>query len=270
MSKTSRKNRQRRSREELEQRRARQNRIITLIAALGMTALILAFVWQFAGDEEAPDTTAGDGGAAAAPQSDAVAGDTGASACVSDDAGGTRPLAAIDPVNRNGYFDSFPETVIDTANDYEAIITVQGKGEMRLQLFDDQAPMTVNNFVYLARQGFYDCVPFHRVLEDFMAQGGDPSGTGTGGPGYQFADETDNGLGFDRPGLLAMANAGPGTNGSQFFITFAPTPWLDGNHTIFGELVEGEDVLNSLTRVDPQRPSQLEPDVIQRIEIVES
>ncbi len=104
------------------------------------------------------------------------------------------------------------------------------------------APLTVNNFVFLANEGFYDGTTFHRVIQEFMAQGGDPTGTGGGGPGYWFADETGNGLVFDRPGLLAMANAGPNTNGSQFFITFAPMPHLDGAHTIFGELVAGEDV----------------------------
>ena len=142
--------------------------------------------------------------------------------------------------------------VIDTDANYEAVIQT-AKGDMRVQLFADLAPETVNNFVFLANQGFYDGTTFHRVLENFMAQAGDPSGTGSGGPGYQFGDETDNGLAFDKPGLLAMANAGPGTNGSQFFITYEPTPWLDGGHTIFGELIEGQEVLDSIRLRDPQR-----------------
>jgi cyclophilin family peptidyl-prolyl cis-trans isomerase len=163
-----------------------------------------------------------------------------------------RALAALDPQERNGYFDQAPGMVIDTDANYEAVIETP-KGAMRVKLFADLAPETVNNFVFLANQGFYDGTTFHRVLEDFMAQAGDPSGTGSGGPGYQFGDETDNGLTFDKPGLLAMANAGPGTNGSQFFITYEPTPWLDGGHTIFGELIEGQDVLDSIRLRDPQR-----------------
>ncbi len=181
---------------------------------------------------------------------------------------GTRPLAAISPAERNSYYDSYPPFVIDATQNYEAIIHTE-KGPMRFRLYTAEAPLTVNNFVYLASQGFYDGTVFHRVLENFMAQGGDPAGTGTGGPGYTFADETTNGLTFSRPGLLAMANAGPNTNGSQFFITFVPTPHLDGAHTIFGELLEGSDILNSLTRRDPNANPTFAGDVIERIEIVE-
>ncbi|MBP6788759.1 MAG: peptidylprolyl isomerase [Candidatus Promineofilum sp.] len=157
---------------------------------------------------------------------------------------------------------------IDTDKEYEAVIRMADGGEMRLSLFDDEAPITVNNFVFLANQGFYDGTTFHRVLADFMAQGGDPAGTGSGGPGYTFEDELDTGFSFDRRGLLAMANAGPGTNGSQFFITFVATPHLDGLHTIFGELIEGDDVLSGLTLRDPDTAT--EPgDVIDEIVIVE-
>ncbi|MCB9422424.1 MAG: peptidylprolyl isomerase [Ardenticatenaceae bacterium] len=155
--------------------------------------------------------------------------------------------------------------VIDTAKSYEAVITVKDKGDMRLTLFDDEAPLAVNNFVYLANEGYYDGLTFHRVIADFMAQGGDPTGLGSGGPGYQFADEVDTGRAFDKRGLLAMANAGPDTNGSQFFITFVPTPHLNGLHTIFGELTEGDDVLSSLTI----NPTSETADVIEKIEIVE-
>ncbi|HID53825.1 MAG TPA: peptidylprolyl isomerase [Anaerolineae bacterium] len=180
---------------------------------------------------------------------------------------GERPLTNIPPAQRDGYYDAYPEMVIDAGKTYEAIIKTN-KGDMRFLLYDDEAPLAVNNFVFLANQGFYDGTIFHRVLADFMAQAGDPSGTGAGGPGYQFADETDNDLSFDRRGLLAMANAGPNTNGSQFFITFAPTPWLDGLHTIFGELIEGDDVLASLTLRDPAAP--VGPgDVIEQIVIEE-
>lgn len=180
----------------------------------------------------------------------------------------SRELAALDPAERDGYFDNAPGMVIDTDAEYQAVIQTE-KGDIRLKLFADQAPMTVNNFVFLANQGFYDGTTFHRVLENFMAQAGDPSGSGRGGPGYQFDDETDNGLTFDRAGLLAMANSGPGTNGSQFFITYEPTPWLDGNHTIFGELIEGQDVLDSIRLRDPA--TDPEPgDVIEAIIIEKS
>ena len=115
------------------------------------------------------------------------------------------------------------------------------KGAIRLNLFPEQAPVTVANFVNLAARGYYDGLKFHRVIANFMIQGGCPRGTGTGGPGYQFEDEFDSGLRHDRPGRLSMANAGPGTNGSQFFITHVPTPWLDDKHSIFGEVAGSDD-----------------------------
>ncbi|OGL66796.1 peptidylprolyl isomerase [Candidatus Uhrbacteria bacterium RIFCSPHIGHO2_01_FULL_63_20] len=121
------------------------------------------------------------------------------------------------------------------------------KGDIVLDLYPDTAPLTVSNFVYLAGQGFYDNLTFHRVIEDFMIQGGDPNGNGTGGPGYKFQDEVGPGTPtFDKVGLLAMANAGPGTNGSQFFITTVLTPWLNGKHTIFGEVAEGMEVVMAI------------------------
>ena len=137
---------------------------------------------------------------------------------------------------------------------------------MLIDLFDDQAPVTVNNFIFLANQGFYDDLVFHRVIPDFMVQGGDPSGTGSGGPGYSFEDEFDPSLRFDRRGLLAMANSGPATNGSQFFITHVPTDRLNDAHTIFGEIVEGDDTLGAIPITgEPGSPSK-----IIRIEILES
>ncbi len=119
-------------------------------------------------------------------------------------------------------------------------------GVMKLKLYDDKAPKTVKNFKDLVEKGFYDGTIFHRVIKDFMIQGGDPTGTGTGGPGYQIADEFGAGLKHDKKGILSMANAGPNTGGSQFFITLVPTPWLDGRHAIFGELSEGMDVLDKI------------------------
>ncbi len=143
-----------------------------------------------------------------------------------------------------------PEMQIDPKKKYKARIDTD-KGVMVFELFADKAPKTVNNFVFLAREGFYDGIIFHRVINDFMVQGGDPTGTGTGGPGYKFGDEFHPSLKHDKPGRLSMANAGPGTNGSQFFITHVPTPWLDNKHTIFGQLVEGNDVLMSIPARDP-------------------
>jgi len=124
------------------------------------------------------------------------------------------------------------------------------KGDMKLRLFADQTPMTVNNYVFLARDKFYDGVPFHRVIKDFMIQTGDPTGTGRGGPGYRFPDEIHPELRHDGPGVLSMANAGPNTNGSQFFITHVATPWLDGKHAVFGKLVDGSDVLYAIEQGD--------------------
>jgi len=126
------------------------------------------------------------------------------------------------------------------------------KGDIRLNLFPEQAPVTVANFVNLAKRGFYDGLRFHRVISDFMVQGGCPQGTGTGGPGYRFEDEFDPSLRHDRSGLLSMANAGPGTNGSQFFITHVPTPWLDDNHSIFGAVEDASDqaVVDSIEQGD--------------------
>jgi len=126
------------------------------------------------------------------------------------------------------------------------------KGTIHLRLFDKQAPMTVANFVNLIKRGFYNGLTFHRVIPDFMVQGGCPLGSGTGGPGYRFDDECSAELHHDKPGILSMANAGPGTNGSQFFITHVPTPWLDQRHTVFGEVVgsEDQDVVNSIAQSD--------------------
>ena len=146
--------------------------------------------------------------------------------------------------------------VLEDGMDYVAAIRTN-RGDIVVDLYEDRTPETVNNFVFLALNRYYEHVPFHRVIEGFMAQTGDPTGTGTGGPGYQFEDEIVEGLTFDRRGLLAMANAGPGTNGSQFFLTFDATPWLNGAHTIFGEVLSGDAVLDEITRVDPQQPSAI-------------
>ena len=140
--------------------------------------------------------------------------------------------------------------VLADNTDYRAVIETD-KGRIVVDLFEDDTPVTVNNFVFLARNKFYDGIVFHRIIPDFMAQTGDPLGQGTGGPGYQFGDEFRAKLTFDKKNLLAMANSGPATNGSQFFITFVPTPHLNGKHTIFGRLLEGEKALNALNKGEP-------------------
>ena len=176
--------------------------------------------------------------------------------------------SAVSPTPRRGVtrqYSSLPSQTIDVSAEYTATIRTN-MGSIMVELFPGQAPVTVNNFVFLAENGFYDGLTFHRVLEDFMVQGGDPSGNGTGGPGYRFQDEIATGLVFDVPGKLAMANAGAGTstNGSQFFITTVPTPHLDGDHTIFGQVTSGQDVVDSISRVSanaaglPQQPVVIE------------
>lgn len=241
MSKTHRKPPSRAERREaVAKKKAEQKRLLTMIGGAVAVVIIGLIVWQL-WPEPAVEPVVLEG---------------------------ERPLAALAPAERNNYFNAPPAMSIDTSKEYEAIVTTE-KGEMRFRLFDDQAPVTVNNFIFLANQGFYDGTVFHRVLENFMAQGGDPTGTGSGGPGYQFEDEFDDSLAFDRRGLLAMANAGANTNGSQFFITFNAegSSHLTGAHTIFGELIEGDDVLSAITLRDPG--SATPADIIERIDIVE-
>jgi len=161
-----------------------------------------------------------------------------------------------------------PSGALDATKTYTATFKTQ-KGDIVVELYADRAPRTVENFVNLARGGFYDGTTFHRVIPGFMAQGGDPTGTGTGGPGYQFADEFHPTLRHDAGGVLSMANAGPGTNGSQFFITYGPTPHLDDRHSVFGRVTSGMDVLQAIRERDPQRDRD-PGDRIETIEISES
>ncbi|MEN4041012.1 MAG: peptidylprolyl isomerase, partial [Anaerolineaceae bacterium] len=158
--------------------------------------------------------------------------------------------------------------IIDVSKQYTATVRMENGGEFVIQLFPDKAPITVNSFVFLAREGYFDGVTFHRVLDGFMAQGGDPTGTGGGGPGYTFVNE-DSDLRFDKAGVVAMANAGRDTNGSQFFITFGPTPQLDGGYTIFGQVISGMDVVNGLTRRNPQQNPDFAGDVMESVTITE-
>jgi peptidylprolyl isomerase len=165
-------------------------------------------------------------------------------------------------------YDSVPPMTIDISKAYTAAVKMEDGGEFVIQLYPEKAPVTVNNFVFLAREGFYDGVTFHRVLPGFMAQTGDPQGTGAGGPGYSFEDET-NDFRFDKEGMVAMANAGPDTNGSQFFITLGPAEHLNGLHTIFGQVVSGMEVVRALTLRDPDQAPSYEGDVIETITITE-
>ncbi len=161
-----------------------------------------------------------------------------------------------------------PPMLIDVAKKYLATVKMAKGGEFIIQLFPDKAPITVNSFVFLAREGFFDGVTFHRVLEGFMAQGGDPAGTGSGGPGYEFVNEL-NDLAFDKAGVVAMANAGRDTNGSQFFIMFGPYGLSESDYTIFGQVILGMDVVNGITRRDPGKYPDFQGDMIESITISE-
>lgn len=159
------------------------------------------------------------------------------------------------------------ESVVPAMNRHAVIKT--SMGTMEFELYEDKAPATTKNFIDLAKKGFYDGLVFHRIIKDFMAQGGDPKGDGTGGPGYTIKDEFGQGLRHNGMGILSMANAGPNTGGSQFFITLAPTPWLDGKHAIFGKLVEGEEVLEAIGNVSTDADDRpIEPVVMETVTIV--
>lgn len=166
---------------------------------------------------------------------------------------GDGTLASVDPATRNGLYDSPPPDLLEEGVDYQAVLTTED-GEIIIDLFEDQAPVAVNSFVSLARDGYYDSTRFHRVLDGFMAQAGDPTGTGSGGPGYSFDDEDSGLTEIDRRGLLAMANSGPDTNGSQFFITFDAATHLDGLHVVFGEVISGDEILALIELRDPAAP----------------
>ncbi|NJN53402.1 MAG: thioredoxin domain-containing protein [Anaerolineae bacterium] len=166
-------------------------------------------------------------------------------------------------------YDAPPPMTIDPQKSYIATIEMENGGQIVIELLPESAPQTVNNFVFLAREGWYDGVTFHRVLADFMAQTGDPTGLGVGDPGYAIPDEFDPALSHDGPGVVSMANSGPNTGGSQFFITYAPATHLDGRHAIFGRVIEGMDVVEGLTLRDPQDPAAPEGDRIVTITIEE-
>jgi peptidylprolyl isomerase len=163
---------------------------------------------------------------------------------------------------------AYPPMTIDPGKKYLATFKMAKGGEFVVQLLPDKAPKAVNNFVFLAKDGYYNGTTFHRVLKDFMAQGGDPTGTGMGGPGYEFQNE-DSDLKFDKEGVVAMANAGRDTNGSQFFITFGPQDYLNGGYTIFGQVVKGMDVVKNITLRDPDTNPTYPGDAIESVTITE-
>jgi peptidylprolyl isomerase len=200
------------------------------------------------------------------PAQSAAAGTTPAANAAVPTAGGPTPVL----IGTKTY-KSAPPMLIDTKKQYTATVTMAKGGQFVIQLYADKAPITVNSFVFLARQGYFDGVTFHRVLPNFMAQGGDPTGTGGGGPGYQFAYEA-NDQKFDKAGVVAMANTGARTptNGSQFFITFVPYPSLDGGYTIFGQVTSGMDVVNAIKLRDPNTNPTFQGDAIQTITISEN
>ncbi len=198
----------------------RHNRVALIVGAIALLLIVILVVWLVVGRGSAPaQTTATPEGVAGMKQ-----------------------------------WTSPPEMQIDVSKTYYATIKTD-IGDIRLQLFADKAPKTVNNFVFLARQGYYDNTIFHRVIAGFMAQAGDPTGTGRGGPGYRFEDEFHPDLKHDSEGIVSMANAGANTNGSQFFITYAPQPHLDGAHTVFGKVVSGMDVARALQVRNPDDPN---------------
>jgi cyclophilin family peptidyl-prolyl cis-trans isomerase len=180
-----------------------------------------------------------------------------------DGSAACEPFASIAAADQ---YNEAPPQLIDETKSYFANFKMEKGGEFVVQLYPDKAPITVNSFVFLSCKGFFDGLTFHRVLDGFMAQGGDPQGTGMGGPGYQFVSEISD-LKFDKPGVMAMANSGPDTNGSQFFITFDQADFLNGGYTIFGQVTEGMDVVNGITRRDPDTNPTFEGDKIQSVTI---
>ncbi len=238
-------------------------RVPVVIAIVLVLLALMSCVLQTPEPEatSAPETTA------TATPAAAAAGSTPAAATATP---AFTPAATSRLSGSRTSYSSPPAMTLDPESDYVANFRTN-QGNFTVKLFASQTPVTVNNFVFLAQQGFYDGLIFHRVIEGFMIQGGDPTGTGAGGPGYQFQDEIVAGLVFDSPGKLAMANAGPGTNGSQFFITVAATGWLDGNHTIFGEVTEGQNVVNAISRAATGRGDvPLQRVIIERIDITQS
>jgi cyclophilin family peptidyl-prolyl cis-trans isomerase len=242
-------------RSELKARRAKaakSKRDTQIIAGVAILVVIAALVWFNLPTQRAQTETPATAQQPAATEAPAQ----------------SQPDPSAQPKTSGKQYSAAPPMTIDVAKKYTATFKMAKGGEFVVQLYPDKAAITVNSFVFLARDGYFNGVTFHRVLEGFMAQGGDPTGTGMGGPGYEFVNE-DSDLTFDKPGVVAMANAGRDTNGSQFFITFAPTPNLNGGYTIFGQVINGMDVVNGITRRDPSQNPTFTGDVIESISITE-
>jgi cyclophilin family peptidyl-prolyl cis-trans isomerase len=236
-----------------ERRRRRRNKIITgvvagLIAAAGLTFAVFAFL---GGDEK--QTASPEAGPT--PSASAAPVDT---PCTDE-----VPEAADE---EKEMYDKEPDMQIDQNAKYTATMQTSC-GTIEIELYADKTPITVNSFVFLAREGFFDGLTFHRVVPGFVIQGGDPAGDGTGGPGYEFVNEEVDGLDFDRPGLLAMANSGPDTNGSQFFITLAETPNLDEGYTLFGEVTDGMGAVEAIGALGSGDGPPSQPVYIEKVTI---
>jgi cyclophilin family peptidyl-prolyl cis-trans isomerase len=240
-----------------ERRRARRNRIIVgvVVGAVAVAGLGLAAMAFLGGDDEKATTRPEAGPSPTTTQSPEETGGVACDGEVPELAGEEKPQ-----------FKEAPKMQIDENAEYTATLQTSC-GDVEIELLAKDAPVTVNSFVFLAREGFYDGLTFHRIIPGFMAQGGDPLGTGTGGPGYQFEDEFVDSLVFDSPGILAMANSGPATNGSQFFITVAPAEHLNGMHTIFGRVTSGQDVMTEIESYGSPDGAPTSPVYIEKVTI---
>ncbi len=218
-----------------ERRRQRRNKVIAgvVVGALALGGLTFAVLAFLDGDDQKTARPK----AGPSPSASESPGETGGVACDAE-------VPEVAGEEKKQDYDQ-PEMQIDQGAEYTATMETSC-GTVEIKLYAKETPITVNSFVFLAREGYFDGLTFHRVVPGFVIQGGDPTGTGSGGPGYEFENEEVPGLDFDREGLLAMANAGPGTNGSQFFITLAPTPNLNEGYTLFGEVTSGMDAVNEI------------------------
>ena len=244
------------------------------IAIAVMIVGVIAIIWALLPGQKfsaALPTMSAAQATVSSAQTQAAAQETAASAPTQSAAQGTAasaPTLAAVSAGQPKQYASAPPMTIDKNKQYFATFKMAKGGEFVVQLYPDKAPITVNSFVFLAKDGFFNGVTFHRVLEGFMAQGGDPTGTGAGGPGYEFVNE-QNDLKFDKPGVVAMANSGPNTNGSQFFIMFVPYGLSENDYTIFGQVTSGMDVVNGITRRDPDQNPTFTGDVIESVTISE-
>jgi cyclophilin family peptidyl-prolyl cis-trans isomerase len=241
---------------EIALQKRRTERMIQIVSLIVIGLLIVAGVWYLLSRPDEPTTMP-----VPTPTTPSIPTPT-------VDFGDATACERFEDIPAAEQYSSEPPLNIDVTKQYFANVKMATGGEFVIQLYPDKAPRTVNSFIFLACKGYFDGVTFHRVLEGFMAQGGDPAGTGMGGPGYQFVNE-DSDLTFDKEGVVAMANAGRDTNGSQFFITFDSVPQLNGGYTIFGQVVEGMDVVNGITRRDPEQNPDFEGDAIETITITE-